>query len=163
MELLGDATVTDLDAVDEFIVADKFKVGATLGDLTIVRLAPNFRKHFLGVAERNVPARRMPARPLTRGSRDPAIITALGENFETRLAHHHRIMEMGVSGPGHITNGWINIGYLRSPVDHEVKAVRWHVWDSGINIGIRSTVNNRGEGEDGPMVFGGSWDRFGNS
>ncbi len=158
-ELFELPSVTKLDAVEEFVVGEKFEVGAKIGDLTIVRLAPNFRKHFLDVKELNVPARDLVTRQLTRGSRDAKIIEAMGQHFETHLAHHYRIIKMGVHGPAHITNGWMNLGYMRSPVDGEIKAVRWHVWDSGINIGIRSAVGTRGEGEDGPRVFGGDLDR----
>jgi hypothetical protein len=151
--LLGQASLTQLEAVERFVFADKFKLGAVVDGRTIVWLGAKFVLHFKDVVEENVPAREMKASSLLKVTDDPEVIAALGEHAEVHLAHLYRIIELGEKGPG-LFNGWGNIGYRRSPIDNQLWAVRWHVLDGGIYIGSRpGTVP--GEWGSGPMVHGG--------
>lgn len=142
---------TKLYGVKKFVVADKYKLGAVIGGRTIVWFGAKFLFHFGGVVEENVPARIVQTSTIAKVTDDPAVIAALGEeNADMHLAHHYRIMELGEDGPG-LFNGWGNIGYKRSPIDHQLWAVRWHVLDGGIYIGSRpGTVP--GEWGTGPAV-----------
>ncbi len=152
-DLLGHPSLTHLEAVDKFVFADKFRLGALVDGRTIVWFGAKFLLHFKDVVEGNVPDREMYSSTILKATDDPAIIAELGEKAEVHLAHLYRIIELGEKGPG-LFNGWGNIGYKRSPLDQQLWAVRWHVLDGGIFIGSRpGTVP--GEWGSGPMVHGG--------
>ncbi len=155
IDILKQATATDLEAVDTFIAGEKFKLNAMIGDYPISWFGNKFLQHFGSVVEEQVPAHTMNSWDLLQVRRDSAIVSVLGgeEKAESHLAHLYRIMELGDKGPA-LTNGWGNIGFARSPIDNKLYTVRWHVLGGGLYIGSRSD-SVPGEWGDGPRVHGG--------
>jgi hypothetical protein len=132
--LLEFIKATPLDAIDTFIAADKFKVGAFVGGRKISWIGDNFKKHCLPVVEKNVPAVRWNAWRLAKPSRDPAIIATLGnEKATSKLAYVFQVMALGENGPS-LTNGWANIAYIPSVVDGELWAGGWGVGGGGWRV-----------------------------
>lgn len=163
-QLLIPFSTTPMAAVERFVVAEVIKIGAKIGDYTIVEIGPNFRRHFLDpdhpVVEENVPARDLPSHTLAEYSRDEPIINALGGTLkdlgpaQTALAHLFGVIPLGKTGPG-IFRDWIaNIGYKVSPVTGEPMAVRWRVSDDELRV-LANPASRPVGWDGGYRVFGG--------
>lgn len=87
------------EAVEEFVVKNKFIEGKTTDGVSIVSLGENFKKNFSGKIERNVEAVGLlkihkllePARNLPKED-EPGIISELDGRHETMLAHFFQLL-----------------------------------------------------------------------
>lgn len=76
-----------LPAISKFVAAEKFREGETVDGIKVGWLGSNFKTNFIEKKETAVPALEMREHELVTPSRDPAIITELGdeEQVETTL------------------------------------------------------------------------------
>ena len=113
LELL---TTIILPATTRFIARDHFKVDISPeAPVQIAYLGDNFKNHFLGKVEENVPEARVRIHRLIRPSLDAPIVAALGEKHEAFLAHLHQLLLRQPKGEQGdlLTDGYANIFYVR--------------------------------------------------
>lgn len=157
--LLIPIPATPMGAVERFVVADVIKIGAKIGNYEVAWIGDNFKQHFLGVVEENVPARELPGHTLARYSRDEPIINGMGGTMKklgpaaTALSHLFGVIPLGKSGPG-LFNGYANIGYKLSPIDQEPWAVDWSVDDGELSVDA-FPASDPDDWGGGDRVFGG--------
>lgn len=87
-KLLERLSTTIVSAVLQFTAGEKFRPGETVDGIRVDWLSDNFKKHLLPKTESGeVAAEELVVNKLLKGSRDPAIITALGgeEKVEVSL------------------------------------------------------------------------------
>jgi len=99
-----------------FMPAQHFRESlARTAPVKILWIGRNFRRHFLGKVEDNVGPTEIGVHRLRRPARDQAIIAAIGERHETRLAHLWWLLSRqpnGESGPLAL-GGVPNVFYIR--------------------------------------------------
>ncbi len=114
--LLEPVNIVSYPAVEAFSAKDKFAIGTQDG-VVIGWFGDNFKKHFLGKNEIDVPARQLRIHRLRKASEDPAIIQELGgeEIVETSLATMFEAMKKQGAGQAGdlLVNGCANIFYVR--------------------------------------------------
>jgi hypothetical protein len=106
LERVGEAI---LPATGLFTTAEKFRIGETIDGIKVGWLGGNFKKHFLPKVEKDeVAAETLTISKLLKGSKDPAIITALGgeEKVESKLAQFWEFLKTANR------NLWY-VGYIR--------------------------------------------------
>jgi len=112
--------------------AEAFAVGNHADGVRIYSVDRNFREHFLGKTEEDVPEVTVAAYELMDDSRDPAIITALGgeEYAELTLAHVRELMRRTQAGEKSPLQSGVNVLYAR-----DENGVMWAVnayWGAGV-------------------------------
>lgn len=114
-------------AIDEFVVAEKFREGETVDGIMVASLGGNFKANFLKKVEKSVPMLVMREHELVTGSRDPAIITELGgeEQVESFLAHFWEFLKTANRELWHVC-------YIR-----DVNGVLWAVLARRFSGGLR--------------------------
>ena len=137
-KLLQPHSQTKVERIDKFVAADAFKEGNRIGGRTLNAIGLNFREHFLGVVEQNVPEATLKGWTLLYDADDTSLIDALGGERNAAalfLGHIYSLMEMGENGPSHVD--WrSNFAYVRSPIDHRLWAVHWSMnYDNEWSIG----------------------------
>lgn len=115
-ELLEPMTMVSVPAVPRFKAKDKFREGKTVDGVKVYGTGSNFDAHFMGKVEKDVATMQLRAHKLRKGSKDPAIIEALGGTglVETSLAQMWEMMKkQGEGQEGDLlTNGYANIFYV---------------------------------------------------
>jgi hypothetical protein len=131
-----------LRAVNRFVVADHFKVGALVGGRPVGWVGANFQKHFYGVTEENVPAKSVYVWELVKNSRDAPVITLFGGDespkTQTHLAHQFQMMGLGEKGKSRL-DGYANFGYKKSQVDSSLWVPYWGVDGGEFVVEARSS------------------------
>jgi hypothetical protein len=130
--LLEPITIVQCSAIESFKVAEKFASGTHDG-VAIGYLGDNFKEHFLGKSETNVPAQQLRVHRLCKNLKDSAIIAELGgeQSVETSLATMWELMKkqgQGQMGDLLVTSNYANIFYIR-----DNNGVLWAVycrWDT---------------------------------
>ncbi|HUD20707.1 MAG TPA: hypothetical protein VMQ44_01400 [Candidatus Saccharimonadales bacterium] len=114
--LLEPFTMVSYPAVEAFSAKEKFAIGTQDG-VVIGWLGDNFKKHFSGKNEIDVPAQQLRVHRLRKNSVDGLIIKELGgeEIVETNLATMFGAMEKQGAGQAGdlLVNGYANIFYIR--------------------------------------------------
>lgn len=112
--LLG---VAPLPGTARFVAAQHFRESvARDARVKILWIGRNFRRNFLGKVEENIRPTEIGIHRLRRAARDTSIIAAIGERYETRLAHLWRLLARqpnGEDGPL-TTRGVPNVFYIRA-------------------------------------------------
>jgi hypothetical protein len=123
-KLLNPHSQTRVERIEKFVAADAFKEGNRISGRELTVIGWNFREHFLGVVEENVPEATLIGWTLLYTAGGTALLGALGGEQRAPLSflgHCYRLMEMGENGPSHVD--WqSNFAYLRSPIDHRLWA-----------------------------------------
>lgn len=152
-----------LKGVRRFSVAENFREGNIVGGRSIGWIGPNFRKHYYGLVEEDVPARTAYIWELIQNALDETvekktgIIDVLGgkddPKTQTYLAHMFQMMELGEKGRGRL-DGYANLGYKISPKDGKLWVPCWFVGGGrfGVEAGSSSGPSEWG---DGSRVSGG--------
>lgn len=104
---------------ERFNVVEAFAEGEHADGVHIFGVNETFREHFFGKTEEDVPEVTVAAYELTKGSRDPAIITALGgeERAEFKLAHVRELMRRTQAGEESSLQRGVNVLYARDGDD----------------------------------------------
>jgi hypothetical protein len=130
--LLELVTTVQTAAVEAFSAKEKLAIGTQDG-VKIVWHGDNFKTHFLGKCELDVPARDLRVHKLRKKSLDAPIIAELGgqELVETHLATMFEMLKKQVQGQKGdlLVNGYANIFYIKDDV-----GVLWAVgadWGGG--------------------------------
>jgi hypothetical protein len=154
--LLDPLQETKIGRIEKFVAAEAFKIGSRIGGRTLSAVGLNFTQHFLGVAEKDVPAISLSAWALRYTTGDKALIKALGGEQDAAvpfLAYIHRMMEMGDAGAGH-TDWRSNFAYIRSPIDQRLWAVHWTVnYANEWNIGAVHVPHQDLDWRSGSRLF----------
>jgi hypothetical protein len=128
-KLLSPHSQTRVERIEKFVAADAFKEGNRICGRELTAIGWNFREHFLGVVERNVPETTLNGWTLLHSAGDASLISALGGEQKAPLSflgYIYRLMELGESGPSHVD--WrSNFAYVRSPIDQKLWAIHWSV------------------------------------
>lgn len=127
-KLLSPYSQTRLERIEKFVAADVFKEGNMIASRELTAIGWNFRKHFLGVVERNVPETAVKGWTLLHYAEDVSVISALGgeQIANLSLGHIYGLMEMDENGPSH-ADWQSNFAYVRSPIDQRLWAIHWSV------------------------------------
>ncbi len=123
-KLLERLSPISIPTIPQFIVAEKLRVSETVDGIKVDWLGENLKKHFLSKREDSVAAEELVTNNLLDGSKDPAIITALGgeEKVEVSFGQFWEFLKTADQ------NLWY-VAYIRSTDD-----VLWAVfarWRSG--------------------------------
>jgi hypothetical protein len=127
---------------------DCFKKGNSDG-VKFSGFGSNFTSNFLKKVEDGVPKGELKAHKLLCGSKDPAIITALGDSHETYLGDLYCLLTQQHEGEDGLllTNGYANIFYIR-----DAEGILWAVnagWNGGgWRVGANSIDNPDGWNAD---------------
>lgn len=152
-QLLEQVITFDLPYINLFRASGKFKVGVTDG-VKIGWLDGKFKDKFLKKVERDVASATIRVHRLVEKSLDQPILTELGADHKTQLAHLWGALKRqpnGEAGPL-LTNGCANIFYICG-TDGKVWAVDAR-WDAGDGWYVdASSVDNPGKWDDGNQVF----------
>jgi hypothetical protein len=130
--LLEPIIATQVASIENFVAADRFRVGNRIGNRRLGLVGSNFAEHFLSKAESYAPAASLVVTELRFTMGD----TSLTRMFDAEkaplahVAHVYAVMVLGEAGASH-TDWRSNIAYVRSPVDHRLWAVHWSVNHSG--------------------------------
>jgi hypothetical protein len=130
--LLEPIIATQVASIEDFVAADRFRVGNRIGNRRLGLVGSNFAEHFLSKAESYAPAASLVVTELRFTMGD----TSLTRMFDAEkaplahVAHVYAVMVLGEAGASH-TDWRSNIAYVRSPVDHRLWAVHWSVNHSG--------------------------------
>jgi hypothetical protein len=118
--------------IENFVAADRFRIGYRIGGRRLGSVGFNFAEHFLVRVEGPAPAASLAATELLFAMGDTSLVRMFNAQKTpvAHLAHVYAIMEMGEAGASH-TDWRSNIAYLRSPVDHRLWAVHWSVNHGG--------------------------------
>ncbi|MEK7609666.1 MAG: hypothetical protein AAB470_00905 [Patescibacteria group bacterium] len=140
-KLLEFVTQVRVDAVKQFITADRFKAGQTIDGVKYhSSFGDNFNLHFLPKIEGDVQAVDLQVHKLLQNSKDLGIRTEIGEDKEeTKLAHLHHLLTLQGNGEKGVllTNGYANIFYIRG-IDGNLWAVHARWYDGGWYLGADS-------------------------
>jgi hypothetical protein len=119
-------------SIENFVAADRFRVGSRIGDRRLGLVGHNFAEQFARQVESYAPAASLAITELRFTMGDTALIRILDAEKAplAHLAHVYAIMVMGEAGASH-TDWRSNIAYVRSPVDHRLWAVHWSVNHTG--------------------------------
>ena len=123
-QLLERLPAFGIPAIPQFVVADKLRIGETVDGIKVGWLGENLKKHFLSKREESVAAEQLATNKLLEGSKDPAIITALGgeEKVEVSFGQFWEFLKTADQ------NLWY-VAYIR-----DTDGVLWAVgarWSSG--------------------------------
>lgn len=113
-KLLAFVTSANLPKLPAFTAADHFKED-TKGAVCIWSLGGNFKAKFLGKTEDATVAADLKVYKLLKESRDPEIMTELGDACGITLSQFFHLLSKqgkGESGPL-LVNGWANIAYIQ--------------------------------------------------
>lgn len=130
--LLEPINATQVASIENFVAADRFRVGNRIGNRRLGFVGSNFAEHFLSKAESYAPAASLVVTELRFTMGD----TSLTRMFDAEkaplahVAHVYAVMVLGEAGASH-TDWRSNIAYVRSPVDYRLWAVHWSVNHSG--------------------------------
>ncbi len=128
-KILSFVTSVSIPALPAFTAADHFKEN-TKGAVRIWSLGDNFKAKFLGKTEGAIVAADLNVRKLLEESRDPAIMTELGDACGITLSQFFHLLSKqgkGEDGPL-LVNGWANVAYIQ-----DTDGVFWAVdayWDA---------------------------------
>jgi hypothetical protein len=118
---------TRVERIEKFVAADVFVEGKRIGGRQLTAIGLNFKEHFLGVVEQDVPEATLIGWTLLYTSEDKSLIGELGGEQKAPLSflgHCYRLMDLAQNGPSHVD--WqSNFAYLRSPIDHRLWAIHW--------------------------------------
>jgi len=94
--LLEQFAITDVSGAEKFVVKNAFGPDNPAG--IKFWLGYNFKKHFLGLVEENVPATELMINTLVKLSLDAPIIAELGNRVEIMLAHLYELISRQSNG-----------------------------------------------------------------
>jgi hypothetical protein len=156
-KLLNAHSQTRVERIEKFVAADAFKEGNRIGGRELTAIGWNFRVHFLGVVEQNVPETNLIGWTLLYAAGDTSLIGALGGEQRAPLSflgHSYRLMELGENGPSHVD--WrSNFAYLRSSIDHRLWAIHWSMnYENEWSIGAVLVPHPDIDWQPGSRLFG---------
>ncbi len=134
-KLLERLSTFALPAVAQFIAKEKFRPGKTIDSIRVGWLGDNFREYFLPKTESGeVAAEELALNGLLKGSRDPAIITALGgeEKVEISLGQFWEFLKTADQSLWYVA-------YIRDTGD-----VLWAVYARWLGGGLRVEADSLG-------------------
>jgi hypothetical protein len=114
-------------AVERFVAADAFKVGARIGTRNVGLLGLDFELHVLPAIETNVLPMPLQAWTLRYSADDTSLIRSVGGEpaAVVPLSAVHRLMTLGEEGGCH-TDFRSNFAYVRLE-DGRLRAIHWFV------------------------------------
>jgi hypothetical protein len=152
-QILAFVTTVKVDAAGRFAAAEHFVVDtAETAQVKIVHLGDNFKAHFLGKVEENVPGAELTMHRLKRFPLDASILVELGDRAETTLAYLFALIARQGKGEAGmlLTNGHMNNFYVR-----DAKGELWVVGASWRGFGwdvSACSVEDRGKWHAGDWV-----------
>lgn len=149
-------------AIENFVAADRFRVGNRIGGRRLGLVGANFAEQFLMGVESDAPAASLAITELRFTMGDASLIEKLGSEKASidHLAYVYAIMVMGDAGAGH-TDWRSNIAYVRSSVDQRLWAVHWSVDHAGDwTIGAVNVPHAALDWAAGTRVLSSGSDRF---
>ncbi len=153
--LLEQFAITDVSGAEKFVVKNAFGPDNLAGIKFWLSL--DFKAHFLGKIEENVPATKLAVHTLTRSSLDGPIQDELGSHrVEIALAYLYEMISRQPKGESKgkdkflLTNGYANFSYICA-----INGERWAVYAYWYSVSREWSVDANSVAGPFPWVAGG--------